>query len=104
MQRHQDMIASGTKSADPVLRVALAGVAHQVRAFGGAGDERAGGVERERRDTISDLQRDQPGPGDADIEAIVGVAFWDIGGVATPPPPGYATPCPPRPVLGRAQP
>src|SRR3954454_2279782 len=32
MQRHQDMIASGAKSADPVLRGTLAGVAHQAGA------------------------------------------------------------------------
>jgi hypothetical protein len=43
VQRDQHMIAAGSKAADPVLRVALAGIAHQFRAFGGALDE---GVER----------------------------------------------------------
>src|SRR5258708_17648906 len=86
MQRHQDMIASSAKSADPVPRVALAGVAHQFRAFGGAGDERTERVERERRDAIPDLQRDQSGPGNADVEAIVGLAARDIGGGVSPPP------------------
>src|SRR6267154_5715143 len=85
MQRYQHMIASSAKSADPVPRVALAGVAHQFRAFGGAGDERTEQVERERRDAIPDLQRDQSGPGNADVEAIVGLAARDIGGVVSRP-------------------
>src|SRR5467141_77157 len=81
MQRHQDMISSGTKSADPALGVALAGIADQFRAFGGAGDERTERVERERRNAIPDLQRDQSRPGNADVEAIVGFALRDIRGV-----------------------
>src|SRR5438105_1628599 len=85
MQRYQDMIASSAKSADPVLRVALAGVADQFRAFGGAGDERTERVERERRDAIPDLQGDQPGPGNADVEAIVGLATRYIGRVVSRP-------------------
>src|SRR5258707_15132927 len=85
MQRYQHMIGSCPKSADPVLRIALAGVAHQFRAFGGAGDERTERVERERRDATPDLQRDQSGPGNADVEAIVGLAARDIGGVVSRP-------------------
>src|SRR5436190_2754270 len=81
MQRDQDMIASGAKSTDPVLRGTLAGVANQFRTFSRAGDERAERVERERRNAIPDLQRDQSGPGNADVEAIVGLAARDIGGV-----------------------
>src|SRR6266849_1281513 len=46
VQRNQDVIASCPKSADPVLRVTLASIAYQFCALGGAGDERAEGLER----------------------------------------------------------
>src|ERR1700691_4106794 len=94
MQRDQDVIASSAKSSDPLLRVALAGVAHQLRAFGGSGDERTERVERKRRDAIPALQRDQPRPGNADVEAIVRFATRDIGGGVSPPPPPHPSPLP----------
>ena len=81
MQRHQDVIASVSESADPVLRVALAGIADQFRPFGGAVDERAERLERERRNAIPDLQRNHSRPGDAEVQAIVGLATRSIGGI-----------------------
>src|SRR5712671_4616519 len=45
MQRQEDVIASLAESTDPVLWVALAGIAYQLCPFGGAGDERAKGFE-----------------------------------------------------------
>ncbi len=81
MQRNQDVVTSLSESADPVLWPAVAGIAHQFRAFGGTGDKRAERLERERRDAILDFQRKQPGPRNAEVQAIVGFAARDIGGI-----------------------
>src|SRR5271154_5746047 len=40
MQRHQHVITSFAKGADPVLRSASSGIAHQPRPFGSSGSER----------------------------------------------------------------
>ena len=48
MQRHQDVVAPLAEAADPVLRCARSGVAHECRAFGRSGDECAERLERER--------------------------------------------------------
>ncbi len=81
VQRNQDVIGSLPKSPDPVLRVALAGIGYQFRALSGAGDERAERFEREARDALLDFQRDQPGPGDAKVQTIVGLAAWGVSGI-----------------------
>src|SRR5712664_1251208 len=81
VQRQEDLVASLSESTDPVLRVALAGIADQFRAFGGTGDERAERFERERRDALLDFQRDQPGPCDAKVQAIVWPAARSVSGI-----------------------
>ncbi|WP_154070855.1 hypothetical protein [Bradyrhizobium lablabi] len=81
MQRHENVVASLAESADPVLRVVLAGIANQFRAFGGAGDECAKRFEREARDALLDFQRGQPWPCDAEVQAIVGLAAWCVSGI-----------------------
>src|SRR5882757_6548921 len=81
VQRDQDVIAAGSKAADPVLRAALAGIAHQFRSLGGALDESAERLERKRRETIPDLQRQHSWPGNADVEAIVGLAARGVAGI-----------------------
>src|SRR6266566_8668925 len=40
VQRQEDMVVSLAESTDPVLRVALTGIAYQLCPFGGAADER----------------------------------------------------------------
>src|SRR5713226_3247529 len=45
VQRNQDVVASLSETTDPVLRVTLAGIAYQFRAFGRAADERTEGFE-----------------------------------------------------------
>src|SRR5216684_7169435 len=63
VQRNQDVVASISETADPALRITLAGIAHQFRAFGGADDKRSERPERKRGDAILDFQSKQPGPG-----------------------------------------
>ena len=69
------------ESADPVLRSALAGVADEICALGGSGDEGVEGLEGEGGHFVFDFQGDEAGPGDAEVEAVVGLAArsrrWD---------------------------
>ena len=83
MQRNQDVIAACPESTNPVLRVALAGVAYQLRAFGGSSDERAERLERELRDAAFYLQGDQPGPCDANVQAVIRLPTRRVGGVVS---------------------
>jgi hypothetical protein len=77
------VIGRGLKGADPVLGRTCSGIAYQAGSGGRSGDERVEGLERERWDAIFDLQCDQPGPGDAKVKAVVGLATWDIGEVVS---------------------
>ena len=74
MQRQHDVIASRPETADPVLRPILSGVADPFRPRGGPGDERVERLEGEVGNVILDLQRQQSRPGDAQVQAIVGLA------------------------------
>src|SRR5260370_27961338 len=45
VQRQEDVVASLSETTNPVLRVAIAGIAYQLCAFGGAANERTEGFE-----------------------------------------------------------
>ena len=83
MQRHQHVIASFAKGADPVLRRTRSGIAHQLRSFGGSGRERAERLKRKRRNTIFDLQRNHSRPGNAHVQAVVGLVARDVGWIVS---------------------
>src|SRR5882757_977633 len=78
MQGHQDMIATFSEDADPVLWPTGSGIAHQPGSFGGSSDERAKRLERDLWNPILDLQGDQSVPRDRDVQAIVGLAARSI--------------------------
>ena len=83
VQRHQDVIVPASETADPVLGRARSGIADRLRTLRGSFDERPKGPERQRRDAFLDLQRNQSGPRDADVEAVVGLAARGIGGIVS---------------------
>src|SRR5262249_16872417 len=62
------------KTADPMLRRVRFSVADEFGARSGAGHECVEGFEREIGEAVLDLQRQQARPGDADVEAVVGLA------------------------------
>ena len=68
------MVAALAKAADPVFRAARSGVADQFGALGGPDDEGVERLEGQRRQPMFELQRDHSGPGDAEVETIVGLA------------------------------
>ena len=85
VQRHQDVIVPASETADPVLGRTCSGIADQLRSLRGSFDEHTKGLERQRWDAFFDLQRDQSGPRDADVEAIVGRATRGIGKIVSRP-------------------
>src|SRR5712672_991669 len=89
------MIVSPAKVADPVLRPAWSGIAHQSGACGGSGGERPERLERERRDAILQPQRDETGPRNSQVEAIVGLAARERGEIVS-----WSRREPDMPVLG----
>jgi hypothetical protein len=79
VNRHQDLIVARSETADPILRRAGSGVAHQGGALGGAGDECTKRLEREVRHPVLDLQCHQSRPGDPEVEAIIGLVARGLG-------------------------
>ena len=75
------MVAARSEAADPMLRRARSDVAHQRRPLGGSRRKRSERLERERGHVIRELQRDHAGPGNAEVEAIVGLTARTLGRV-----------------------
>ena len=96
VQRHQDVIVPTSETADPVLGRTWSGVADQLRALRGSFDEHAEGLERECWHALFDLERNESGPRDTDVEAIVGRATRSIGEIVS-----RSGREPDMPVLGR---
>src|SRR5260370_40237533 len=71
VQRNQNVIASLTKAADPVLRRTWSGIAHQRCARGGSSGKRTERLERNVRSALLDLPRNHSRPGNSDVQATV---------------------------------
>ena len=85
VQCHKHVVVSSAKASDPVLRRARPGVADQRRACGGPGCEGTERLEGECRGAAFHFQGDQARPGDADVEAIVGLRRGGSAGLSPGP-------------------
>ena len=65
---------TASEAADPVLGRALSGVSDRRRAVRRTFDERAKGLERQRREAFLEFQRHEPRPRDPEVEAVVRAA------------------------------
>ena len=85
VQGKQHVIIPTPETADPSAGERLPRVSDQLCTLRRSFDERPKRPERQRRDAFLDLQRDQPGPRDPEVEAIVGRVARGIGGIVARP-------------------
>ena len=85
VQRDQDVVISTSEAADPVLGGAGTDVPDQLRPLRGPFDERPEGPERQLWDAPLEPKRDESGPRDADVEAVVRAAAGRIAEVVEGP-------------------
>src|SRR5580658_10911440 len=75
------MIEPFSKSRQPILWRARAGITDQIRAISGSHDERVERLEGQCWNAIFYFERDKSRPGDSYVEAIVGLQVRSIRGI-----------------------